>query len=1073
MTSDHLVVPVALWADKPPNHHISALHMMNNGKYLITGSKDGEICVWDLTSAPLLSVVPKYLIYGHSSSIMCIADGDVKNRNTFVTSSNSGEMCLWCIDDGRCIVRKKTQYIHTQMQSFKVSQKDCRLFCIGYYSEIMVLEPTTFNLHYRLSSKDKPDWIASIHIIQPPQLNNIVIIGLSIVGIVRIWTITDGTGKILSPIYDNDSKALDCFKSVQIISNPESMRLFLIVCPKRWQIYDATDFSKLCVVEAENNELWTGGNFITRDQVLIWSDRGNSYLYHISTKRMTESQQSTTKLKVMLINKGGVPVRFLYPPKVSLFTMNNDKLLIRGDSHGAITIWPVKTNFSQENGINLEPIYTNSLLKSWKLDMDDKCLKSPANNNIESDTTSCIYLPALSCVASGSDDGNIIILTILQFAYQRLTQSELIALKDRNSPKFILSGHEGPVSCLFYPNSLNNRYDKSLLLSGSLDFAVCLWNLTNGTLIHKFCVHAGEIVRFTATPHDCNERLANSICCIARDHSVSILDLKEKKCTMMASRQLFPVNVIKWKLCEDLIVIGCVDGSVYVWKTETGMLVKVLQGSIADETLSNCDEFFTTKDDSSNTAVELFKSIKQGNLSAIKNAATKGIHQLAANHSPARGPSSTSIMSHPISIRNLSGESNSKSGLIMLFDIESLIEHLLHDQNLVVEASSILLSILLSWGLEKEVANICQKSSDLNKHLDPACIGLISENFISFLLPSYVRKLSSNNRRKVFFLINSSLTRLTGHCLSHLSFVPSSPSLPLYTSLKHTAVELIGRGFAFWEPYLDVSKVLLGLLDLCSDSVRNDSLSPDTILSPKKSAQEAIYLIAKARPSVFITTLAIEVAKYNNKQQSSNYKNSQGQQVQPILVKAKAEILRNIEILITKMPLEVANLITETMDIILHCLDHSLLETRGLNEAFPAITKFCMVSYCPSTRRIAVGTVSGNLAIYELRAQCKPQVIPAHNSNVSACSFSIDGRYLASYSAGDNKLCFWLTTVSGLFGLGNAKTRCVGTIETPPIPAELIKSPLDILQVAKLIWFADKRVVLMLIDDRELCYQVA
>lgn len=110
--------------------------------------------------------------------------------------------------------------------------------------------------------------------------------------------------------------------------------------------------------------------------------------------------------------------------------------------------------------------------------------------------------------------------------------------------------------------------------------------------------------------------------------------------------------------------------------------------------------------------------------------------------------------------------------------------------------------------------------------------------------------------------------------------------------------------------------------------------------------------------------------------------------------------------------------------------------------------------------------------MYELRAQSKPQIVAAHKTAVSACTFSPDGKYLASYSAGDNKLCFWLTA-TGLFGLGNARTRCVGAIDTPPVSADLIKNPTDLLRVARLIWVAGKVVILMFIDEREFRYQVA
>lgn len=1078
--SERLVLPVALWGSRAPTHRISCVYMMNNEKNLITGSQDGQICIWDMEQNPLLTITPRCMIFGHTASVLCIADGDFKNNNTIVTSSDNGEMCSWNVEDGLCLETKKTQYTHTFMQSFKVSAKECRLFCVGHYAEILVIDPTTFNIKFRLSSKDQPDWITSIHILQPPQLSNIVIIGLSIAGIVRIWTITDEASKSLDPIYDNDRKAISCLKSVQIISNPESMRLILVVCPLQWQIFDATDFEKLCTVEAIDNSHWTGGNFITRDKVLVWSDKGEGYLYHVTTKRGADRQTSATRLKAKL--NCDSDQRFLYPPKMCLSSTSSGKVLIRGDHTGAITIWSLNmsnVNVNQDQVLNTSPKYQQSLKNVWNHTLIDSAENESFN---EHKVTSSVYMPSLGRLACANEDGTISVTTVIFLALLRL-ESKVDRSQEDNETKpkshKILRGHSGRINCLIYPNSTNPRYDERHLVSGGVDFGVCLWDVPAGSLLHKFNIHAGEITQFLVPPNECSNRIQTSICCVASDHSVSILNLTERKCTLLASRHLFPVSVIKWKPADDSMVVGCIDGSAYLWRLETGHLLKVLQGIAAEDTLASCDESVVAKEEHTNPALELFKGLKQGNLSAIKTAATKGLNQLAAQHAQAKVDLAASYRSHPLTVQNLKANSQDNDSYVIFFDIESIIAYLLHEPNLVVETVSILLSILQAWGLEEEAKKICANDPELLRLFKPACIGLISKNcFMALLLPSYVRKLDPSIRRSKFFSANFSLARLTGQCLSHLLFVPSSPSLPLYTSLRHTAVGLIGRGFTFWEPYLDVAKVLLGLLDLSCEletkSTTNPIKSAPVLVSTsRQAARDAVTAIATARPSVFITTLAREIAKYNSKQPNAHSRTTNfGQHVPPILVRARSEILANIGVIIETMPLEVANLMVEVMDITLHCIDHSLLENRGLGEAFPAITRFYMVSYCSSSRRIAVGTVTGNLAMYELRTQSKPQIVAAHKTAVSACTFSPDGKYLASYSAGDNKLCFWLTA-TGLFGLGNARTRCVGAIDTPPVSGDLIKSPNDLLRVARLIWVAGKVVILMFIDEREFRYQVA
>ena len=45
---------------------------------------------------------------------------------------------------------------------------------------------------------------------------------------------------------------------------------------------------------------------------------------------------------------------------------------------------------------------------------------------------------------------------------------------------------------------------------------------------------------------------------------------------MLASLHSFPVETIKWRALDDFLVVGCTDGSVYVWQMETGETLSIL-----------------------------------------------------------------------------------------------------------------------------------------------------------------------------------------------------------------------------------------------------------------------------------------------------------------------------------------------------------------------------------------------------------------------------------------------------------------------------------------------------------------
>lgn len=84
-------------------------------------------------------------------------------------------------------------------------------------------------------------------------------------------------------------------------------------------------------------------------------------------------------------------------------------------------------------------------------------------------------------------------------------------------------------------------------------------------------------------------------------------------------------------------------------------------------------------------------------------------------------------------------------------------------------------------------------------------------------------------------------------------------------------------------------------------------------LSPQadacRTARHALSLIATARPPAFIITMAKEVARYNALVQ--NAQTPHHQLHNNVLVRAKPEILRILELLVDKIPNEVVDLLVE------------------------------------------------------------------------------------------------------------------------------------------------------------------
>ena len=77
---------------------------------------------------------------------------------------------------------------------------------------------------------------------------------------------------------------------------------------------------------------------------------------------------------------------------------------------------------------------------------------------------------------------------------------------------------------------------------------------------------------------------------------------------------------------------------------------------------------------------------------------------------------------------------------------------------------------------------------------------------------------------------------------------------------KRTAVELLGRGFHVWEPFLEPATVLLALMEMTINYEMVEPLfNTKVMVSPSaelcRASHRALCQIARSKPNVFITTI--------------------------------------------------------------------------------------------------------------------------------------------------------------------------------------------------------------------------
>ncbi|XP_066603881.1 WD repeat-containing protein 7 isoform X7 [Prorops nasuta] len=763
-----LVVPVVLWGRIAPTHCISCIYLSRDQKTLITGCYDGQICLWQV-DPETLKMTPRCLLVGHTAPIMCLSRASVvMEQNYIVSSSESGEMCTWDLVDGKCRETVKLNNIHTQMLPYvSAGGEDVKLFCSGYYPEVLVMDPFSLEVLFTLSSRVNPDWISALHVLRPAKRKgrfyvhtNDVVLALTTTGTVKVWTLLGHENRNSEPLYEHESKQIRCLNALAMTCCPYNQRTVLIVCSKYWQIFDAGDFSVLCSVLAPRDERWMAGDFLAADRVILWSDEGRGYLYKLPAKILP---QLDSKLKGKTLGSSVADNKnfhtpaaecdkpYLYctltnhedkflscPPAMRLVSVQrqnkNLKYLLCGDSDGVVAIWTVPdvtaqqlSQISQNDGSTppmITPTIRTSLTSAWA------AMKPPPVGILDQlDTgdghgiklTACIYLPQQSRLVVGREDGSIIIVPATQTVMLQLLHGNHQQYDDW-PPHQVLIGHSGRVNCLLYPHGAAPRYDRTHLVSGSVDFAVCLWDLYAGTLIHRFCVHAGEITQLLVPPDNCNSRIQKCVCSVASDHSVTLLSLAERKCVVLASRHLFPVVTIKWRPLDDFMIVGCSDGAVYVWQMETGHLDRVLHGIIAEEVLYACDENIVAGASGSatsgelglaNPAVHFFRGLRHRNLSAIRHATQRGLHQLQQLHGGHGTDHGNQIKAKgsPLMIQGFRSNPKDPESHILFFDIEALIVQLLSDEYGAMSPGSLEAQGLINASEYQKVAALTQSAS--------------------------------------------------------------------------------------------------------------------------------------------------------------------------------------------------------------------------------------------------------------------------------------------------------------------------------------------------------------------------
>lgn len=600
---------VTLWGKQAPAHSITAILITEDQSTIVTGSQEGQICLWNLS--PELKISSKQILFGHTASVTCLAKArDFEKQPYVVSAAENGEMCIWSIACGQCIENTILPFRHTAIcyyhSSFRMTG-DGWLLCCGQYNNILIVDARTLAVLHTLTSSRSSDWISCMCLVHSPRIQEDSLIAVTVTGDLQVWDLSSSVSRIQDKqtVHERESKALDCAPCHAIRFCTYTGRLLLVVFSSCWKVYDYCDFSLLWTECNPSGQCFAGGEVLAAHRLIIWTEEGHGYIYQLLNSGLSRSVQPTdgrvlkeTVYPVLLCSTGVEDnqsfcyiMGFINERKEPFY-----KILYAGEASGRIILWhipdvPVSTLDGSPKEI---PIVASCTLQE-SFDAHSSVAGSiidyfcgAEEGSTSATICSSVYIPSLDKLVCGCEDGRIFIVLALQAAKAMLLEDTSL-LKDSSSHR-ILSGHNSSVTSLLYLHGRSARFDPSWLVSGSQDSSVIWWDLFTGEILHHFSLQAGPVTNLLLSSENYRFKSHRIVCCMCSDHSVALLHIQERACILHARRHLFPVKTLRWHPVENLLIVGCENDSIYIWDIETGILERHETGEVAKAILASCEE---------------------------------------------------------------------------------------------------------------------------------------------------------------------------------------------------------------------------------------------------------------------------------------------------------------------------------------------------------------------------------------------------------------------------------------------------------------------------------------------------
>ncbi|MGH0123675.1 UNVERIFIED_CONTAM: hypothetical protein FKN15_028906 [Acipenser sinensis] len=556
----------------------------------------------------LRQISPRALLFGHTASITCVAKARDFEKKPYVVSaaSNGNEMSLWNVSSGQCVENTKMTFTHTsicekqlifEMESKSLQCLMCQTIRFCKYTERLLLVVCS-------DSWKVYDYCDFSLLCMELSKTGQGFTGGELLPANRLLVWTEDGHSYIYQLSDREFRLFFCVLEIQVAVTCSLADSFK-------QHVSEEIVGPLSCPGDESPAITVSVYIPNNDQLVCGCEDGKIIVMAALRVARAKLLEDRSQLRDWLSHKtvqghSGRVTCLLYPYNKSVSF--NPSWLVSGGQDSCVVWWDVFTGeilhkFTLQAGpvVNLSVPpeecrvydYCDFSLLCMELSKTGQGFTGgellPANRLLVWTEDGHSYIYQLS------DRGllkHVIYPPCESSASETVSPRMLCCTSDRKTGSLtrLSKATVEVVTCLLYPYNKSMSFNPSWLVSGGQDSCVVWWDVFTGEILHIFTLQAGPVVNLSVPPEECRPKVHQSVCCLASDQSIALLNLQEQACIIHARKHLFSVKIIKWRPVEDFLVVGCEDGSVYVWEIESGALERHETGDAAKAILSSCDD---------------------------------------------------------------------------------------------------------------------------------------------------------------------------------------------------------------------------------------------------------------------------------------------------------------------------------------------------------------------------------------------------------------------------------------------------------------------------------------------------